>query len=197
MRTGVVQVISETTVRLLGVVIVGTTIAAGCAGGDRTTSPPADPPGTAAPSAATPTPPLSLAENARREALAAFDAMWQDMALASEKADYQSPVLARHAAGEALDLLTRGVYSFRLEDQVTRGRPVVTGRVTTLTPPDKPTTASIDGCVDSSQWVEYDAKTLKPSGEPPGGRHRTTATVTVINGVWKVTKYHGEATGTC
>jgi hypothetical protein len=134
---------------------------------------------------------------ARARALAAFEAMWQDMALASQRADYQSPVLARHASGEALDLVVRSVYSFKLKGQATRGKPVVEGHVTALTPRGEPTTATIDGCADSTNWVEHDAKTLKRSDEPPGGPHRTTATVTLTQGVWKVTMFRVEGTGTC
>ncbi len=44
----------------------------------------------------------SAADVARANAIAAYNAMWKDMAVAALTADYQSPQLAQHAAGDAL-----------------------------------------------------------------------------------------------
>ena len=51
-------------------------------------------------------------------------------------------------------------------------------------------------CVDDTNWLEY-----KKSGElwdnEPGGKHHNTATVTLTDGVWKVSSFTLEVKGTC
>src|SRR3712207_8780642 len=51
----------------------------------------------------TPTASPSPSPSAEDEALAAYRGMWQDMVVAARTSDYQSPLLARHATGPALD----------------------------------------------------------------------------------------------
>ena len=138
----------------------------------------------------------SVLSSAAASAVAAYDAMWQDMATAATTADYQSPLLAHHAAGDALSVLTRGLYTDKRLGLVVRGEPVMHPKVTQLLPEASPTKATIVDCFDDRNWLNY-----KASGglqnNTPGGLHRTTAVVTDINGTWKVTELAAQGPGTC
>jgi len=137
------------------------------------------------------------AENARGDAIGAYDAMWQDMAAAARTADYQSPRLAQHAAGDALSLLTRGVYTNRVRGVVVKGQPVTHPTVTSLKPSTEPTTAIISDCFNDTNWLNFMASTGQLQNHVPGGRHQTTATVTETGGTWKVTELQVGVAGTC
>ncbi len=138
----------------------------------------------------------SPADVARHDALAAYEAMWEDMATAAETADYRSPLLAQHAASAALSILVRGLYTDKRMGIVVKGQPVTNARVVGLSPPANPTKASIVDCFDDRNWLNYKA-TGGLENNVPGGLHHTTATVSDIHGVWKVTQLHVEASGTC
>jgi hypothetical protein len=73
------------------------------------------------PTLSTTTSPPSPATIARQEALAAYRAMWEDMATAAKTADYRSPLLAQHAAGAALSILVRGLYTDKRTGIVVKG----------------------------------------------------------------------------
>src|ERR1044072_1993244 len=57
------------------------------------------------------TTPISSAEQAKQDALAAYLGMWQDFVVAGRTSDWQSPTLGDHATGLALQSLSRGLYS--------------------------------------------------------------------------------------
>jgi hypothetical protein len=134
---------------------------------------------------------------ARKQAVAAYNEMWQDMAAASETADYQSPRLADHAAGDALSLLVRGVYTNKAHGIVVKGTLNTDPSVTDATPPDSPSNVSIRDCFDATKWLEYDATTGALKDDEPGGRHLTTATVELNAGTWKVTQLSVGGLNTC
>jgi hypothetical protein len=148
------------------------------------------------PTLSTTTAPPSPATIARQEALTAYRAMWEDMATAAKTADYRSPLLAQHAAGAALSILVRGLYTDKRTGIVVKGQPVTNARVVSLSPPANPTKASIVDCFDDRHWLNYNVSGGLQNNVP-GGLHHTTATVSDINGVWKVTQLHVEASGTC
>jgi hypothetical protein len=77
----------------------------------------------------------------RRNALAAYQAMWADMAAAARTADYKSPLLPQHAAKAALSLLVRGLYTDKRLGIVVKGTPVTNARVVSVSPASNPTTA--------------------------------------------------------
>lgn len=139
----------------------------------------------------------SATDVARVDAVAAYNAMWQDMAAAALTADYQSPQLAQHAAGNALSLLVRGLYTNQRMGIVVKGQPVTHPTVTSLKPTGEPTSAAISDCFDDTNWLNYVAATGALQNNVPGGRHRTTATVIDMGGSWKVTELQVGAAGTC
>jgi hypothetical protein len=57
-------------------------------------------------------------------------AMWGAYVTASSTANYQSPVIARYAAGAALSLLTNGLYANHQDGIVTKGKPSFSPSVT-------------------------------------------------------------------
>lgn len=143
-----------------------------------------------------PTTASSPSQHARTAALAAYRAMWADMVVAARTADYQAPILADHASGNALALLVHGLAVNRQEGIVTRGQPTMDPQVVSVSPPANPTQVDIVDCFNDANWLNY-----KVSGglqnNVPGGRHHTTATVTDTAGVWKVTELQVGAAGTC
>ena len=134
---------------------------------------------------------------ARADAVAAYNAMWQDMAAAALTADYQSPQLAQHAAGNALSLLVRGLYTNLRMGIVVKGQPVTHPTITDFKPTSEPTSAAISDCFDDTNWLNYKAATGELQNSVPGGRHQTTATAKETKGAWKVTELQVGAVGTC
>ena len=134
---------------------------------------------------------------ARKESIAAYNAMWADMAAAAETADYQSPRLAEHADGEALSQLVRGLYANKQHGIVAKGDPATNPKVTSSTPSGSPTSVAIVDCFDDSRWLNYLASTGALQNDVAGGSHATTATVSRSDGAWKVTELAVGAVGTC
>ena len=122
--------------------------------------------------------------------------MWTDLVTAAETSDFQSPLLAHHATGEALTLLVQGLARDQLHDIVTRGVTRHHPTVTSLSPATDPTRAVVTDCFDDTRWVEYttDGKRAKNN---PGGRRATTADLVKVDGTWKVSQLTIGATGTC
>jgi hypothetical protein len=177
----------------VGVALTLALLAASCSGSDGSASDDTTPDRSTTTRNTTP----SAEDAARADAIAAYDAMWQDMAAASLTADYQSPRLAEHAAGNALSVLNRGVYVNQQRGIVVKGEPMTNPTVTGLEPADAPTTATISDCFDATNWLNYVAATGELEDDVPGGRHQTTATVTDMDGSWKVTELQVGAVDTC
>lgn len=124
--------------------------------------------------------------------------MWDDFAAAAETSDWESPELARHAADEALSVLSRGLYADHYNGLVTKGEPILDPEVSSVDPPEEPTTVVIADCGDSTSWLKYDAETGEPADDEPGGRRSITAVVEKQpDDSWKVTGFAAEAVGTC
>jgi hypothetical protein len=160
----------------------------GCGSGP---TPVVDSTSTTAPAASTTQP-----AGAAGMALAAYRGMWADMVIASRTSDYQSPLLPMHASGAALSVLVRGLAKNQEDGIVTKGEPSLHPQVTSLSPGDVPTQATITDCVNDKRWLEY-----KTTGgllnDTPGGHHATTAIVVGTVSGWKVTQLAVQAVGTC
>ena len=139
----------------------------------------------------------SAAEIARSQATVAYLAMWRDMAQAGTTADWQSPVLARHAAGEALSAISRGVYADHLNGLVSKGAPKNDPKVTSADPPADPTTVAISDCGDSTHWLKYRAATGERYGGAGGYRAITAEVKKQPDGAWKVVSFAVQGLGTC
>jgi hypothetical protein len=127
------------------------------------------------------------------EALAVYDAMWEDIMVVSQTSDDTSAQLALHMSGQPLRFWAMSVSRDHSNGRVERGNLSWHAKVTLATP----TRVEVTDCVDTTQWVNV---TLdgKPSGGTPGGRHRSTAAITkAVDGSWHVSEQHIGDVGTC
>jgi hypothetical protein len=141
--------------------------------------------------------PTSPADLARRDAVAAYVGMWKADAQASLTSDWQAPYLSHYASGSALQILTGDLYADHLNGLVAKGAPVDHPRVTSVSPPDKPTSVMIYDCADSRNWLQY-----KTDGSlvdnTPGGMRRIAAEVRLhTDGLWRVTQFGVGDLGSC
>jgi hypothetical protein len=143
----------------------------------------ADPPATTlSPSSST-----SAADSraaAETAVLASYRAFWDDVVAAGRKADWQSPRLADHAAGQALQQVRDHYKALRNAGLVDLGTVELHPKVVTLTEG----TATVSDCVDVSRFLRHDAKTLEPRETPDPRPDAGVATLTLSGGVWKVTR---------
>lgn len=145
-----------------------------------------------------PTPTKSAAELAGDQATQAYLGMWQAMAQAGETSDWQSPVLAQYATGDALTTITRGLYADHYNHVVSRGAPVDHPNVTTVDPPTDPATVRISDCGDSTNWLLYKEGTNQLADNSPGGRRAIVAEVKKqADGTWRVDQFAVEGLASC
>lgn len=126
-------------------------------------------------------------------ALAAYTAMWKDVAEASTTDDYQASYLSDYLSGQALLTITDNLSADKNQGIVARGAPVLHPAVTSATP----STVTITDCLSDQAWLEVRATTGALVNDVPGGFRSTTATVTDENNIWKVTQLNTGAEGTC
>lgn len=145
--------------------------------------------------ARTPQAPASkAAPGPRAQALAAYTGMLRDFATASRTSNYESPMLERHASGDALALIRQ---TLRLESEdgiVGRGAPVPDPRI--VSAGRGGSSFKVRDCADATNWLRY-TKDGKPANDEPGGKHRIDAKVTQTATGWKVTELHIRGVGTC
>lgn len=126
--------------------------------------------------------------------------MWRAFVTASKTADYQSPALARYAAGGALSLLTHSLYTNFKEGIVTRGEPSFSPSVTIPAASGGIRQADITDCANPSTWFNYTKSGKLVSGQPHG-RRKVIARLQQFSPVgspeWKVTYLNVGLVGTC
>jgi hypothetical protein len=149
---------------------------------------------TGAPSTSPSTP---AATGPRELALAAYRGMWEDMATAAETSDHESPLLGRHTSGEALVQIKQSLYADKKAGLVTKGRPVLSPRVQSLTSDGGLTRVAVTDCADDTHWLKYVAATGKLQDDEPGGKHAVTAQVVGKSGSWVVVQFLVRPVGTC
>lgn len=160
-------------------------------------------PSTPAGPASTPAVPLdrpssTAVDTARQNALAAYRGMWRAYADAGATGATSSPNLTRYTSGEALDALRVALRSIADGGLVLRGEAVPHPQVQQLSPPAAPTTAVIVDCLDDRNFKRVKASSAgAPFSDSPGGYRHVTATVTAVNGTWKVTVLQPGGVGTC
>jgi len=146
-------------------------------------------------------PPATTSESPKEAAgslaVEAYKGMLSDFAAAAQTSDWKSPNLARHATGDALSLITRGLFADQQAGLVSKGAPISAPSVSSVEPSGEPTKVTITDCNDSSNWLKY-----KRSGElandMPGGRRTITSIVIrQPDGAWKVDKLVVQALGSC
>jgi len=138
---------------------------AGCASGVATPGPSRSS-GTAPPAPPT----ASSLGDPRVLARQAYLDMWQAFVTASKTADYQSPELARYAAGGALSLLTHSLYTNYKQGIVTRGGPSFSPSVMIPAASGVIRQADVTDCANPSTWVNYTKSGKLVSGPMSGKR---------------------------
>jgi hypothetical protein len=126
--------------------------------------------------------------------------MWDAFVIASATADYQSPGLARYAAGGALSVLVHGLYANYLAGIVTRGRPAFRPEVTVRPMAGRIPEADVTDCARTSTWASYARSGALIGGQPRGSRHviaRLQLLVQAGGSQWKVTYLNVGRPGTC
>ncbi len=162
---------------LLAWLVAVVMLAAGCAGVSK---------GEPAATGTTTAPASSSASQAATEdtVLSAYRAFWDDVVAAGRKADWQSPRLADHAAGQALQQVRDHYKALRAAGLVDLGTVTLHPKVVSLAEG----TATVSDCVDVSRLLRHDAKTLELRETPDPRPDAGVATLTLSGGVWKVTR---------
>lgn len=148
-----------------------------------------------------PAPTVSPAEQAEDDAIEAYLGMWRAMATAAETSDVQDHSkdpgeIARYAAGDALTAILRSLHTDYLNGVVTRGTPRNSPEVSSVDPPDVPTTIELRDCGDSGEWLKY--KDGDPVDDEPGGRRSIIAEVQLQDdGSWRVVRFAVQGVGSC
>jgi hypothetical protein len=174
--------------------VLAACMAAGCSPGLGPGPVPAARPATPAPSApATVTTPGGAVPV---QVIDAYNGMWRAYAAAARTAGYQPGPLSHYAAGDALMMLTRSLYDDARHGIVTRGAPVLSPQVTSISPAGAPDAAAVTDCASDSGWRQY-TRAGAPAPGPPAGRHRIYARLRLFSPVWKVTYLVVEKAGTC
>jgi hypothetical protein len=162
----------------------------GCAAGSSPTAAPTT--ASSNPSGSTTTVPVDPSGRV----LSAYQSMWADLVSAARTSNFQSPLLSQHAAGQALTLFVQGLARDQLHGIVTRGTPALHPMVTSLSPEQHPSRATVGDCFDDTHWLEYQT-TGKLAKNAPGGRRATTAQLVKTSGTWKVDQITIGKPGTC
>lgn len=176
---------------IVGPVVAFVVLAAGCSANEshRTFA------GSSLPSPSSPTS-LGPSAAAARDALVAYRGMWSAFVEAGKTSDPDAPDLRRYASDQALRLIVGSLVADREQTKITKGDLVLDPKVSEVTPVEAPAEVTVLDCVDSTRFLKY-----RVSGQlwddKPGGRHRTTATVKVVDGTWKVSAFILEELGTC
>lgn len=122
--------------------------------------------------------------------------MFDDWVAMAATGDYQNTRLEKHASGRALSLIYKGIYKDRESGLHSQGNPVISPRVTAMTPEESPERATVGDCVDATSWLSY-LSNGELQNDQPGGRHSVQALALKKDGVWKVDQLVIQDVGTC
>jgi hypothetical protein len=185
--------------RICIAVCLAFSVTGGCTTTDENTRPlPGSSPSTITETSTSPDSTVYAVDKAKREALTAYRAMWQDFIAAGTTSDWQSSRLAQHATGTALQNLSRGLYADHQNGVVTRGEPILQPAVSSVEPATDPKKVVITDCGDSTNFLKYDKETGRPADNEQGGRQLINAIVELqSDGSWKVSDYGVHEVGSC
>lgn len=136
----------------------------------------------------------SRPSSAADAALNSYRQMMAAMVQAAATSDPNFPLLAKYATGEALVSLRYSLNADRQSGLVTKGPMHMAPQVTSVSSDGR--TAKITDCLDDSQWLKYKSDGSRKD-DVAGGRRRTAAEATQVDGDWKVAVLRVDGTGTC
>lgn len=170
------------------ILLLGLLLAAGCGSGgrdDAAASATTAAPTTVAP--ATTAAPTTTTVDAEAAVLKAYRASWADIVAVGKTADWQSPRLAAHTTGPALQKLRTHFRNLKRFGLIDLGTVKLNPKVVTL----RERTATVEDCVDTSRFLLHDAKTRQPREKPDPQPDAGVATLTLTADGWKVSKTVG------
>ena len=133
----------------------------------------------------------------RSAVIAAYDGMWSDYEKDALTSNWQNPVSADHATGEALLTISNTLAVNGHHGWIVKGTPVLHPVVRTLAPTSNPSTADVVSCDDLSHFLKYVAATGALQDSTPGGWHLIQASLVLKDGVWKVSTLAMGQAGSC
>jgi hypothetical protein len=116
--------------------------------------------------------------------LAAYRAFWDDIVAVGKTADWQSPRLAEHATGSALQQLRAQFRAVKARGWIAKGTVKVPSSADVSI---SGTRATIRACVDTTRYGRYDPGAGRWI-DPPGGQPNQHRDALVLNrqGIWEV-----------
>jgi hypothetical protein len=170
---------------LAGIAVLTLLTVAACSYDD---TPEAEPP----PSTTTtsPAPTTNTAANPQAEAIAGYRAFWQAYLAAADPINPEDPRLAEHATGEELAAVRSAFLAVKSAGHVIRGTLDLAPRVVTA----EAGTVVISDCYDDKTGL-YAADTGVRQDKDDPERRLVTATVVLVDGVWKVSAVKNEGAG--
>ncbi len=166
-----------------------------------TTSEPVSQKPTTPPSSQSPASPTATKETpeetAKREAIAAYQAYWEELPKAYAVPSIEGTALQRYTAAEALSKAKAGVANLKTLGQIMTGAPVLTNPTVTVAELDKKTPhVTLSACLDVLPWKVIKKDTGKPAPLPSTRvtKYVVTALVERWPDGWKVLKStpHGD-----
>lgn len=137
--------------------------------------------------------PSETSANTALAALAAYNAMWEDIIAVAQTSDFTNPRLATHMTGGVLAHWTELVATNQSRGWVGRGRQIWNAHVTSASP----TAVTVSDCLDDSGWVNY-LKDGQRAPDSPDGRHASAAEITLQpDGSWRVSEQIIGKLGSC
>ncbi|GAA0479825.1 hypothetical protein Aca07nite_87750 [Actinoplanes capillaceus] len=131
-------------------------------------------------------------------ALAAYRGMWQAYAKAGATADPDEPSLATYSSGDALQVLQSGLAELRRDGNVIKGTYISDPKIVQESPSVELTTLTITDCIDTREFLIYDAKTGALADDEPGGRRAVVAASGQgADGRWTITEFGVQEVGSC
>jgi hypothetical protein len=143
--------------------------------------------GQAPPAAAATTTTRPSQADIKAAVLAAYRAYWADVVAVGKTADWQSPRLAKHARGQALEKVRTHFRTMKAAGLIDLGTVKLSPKVTTV----RGRTAVVEDCIDVSRFLLHDAKTRQPRERPDPRPDDGVATLTLTADGWKVSKTIG------
>lgn len=169
-----------------GIAILATLSVAACSSDDTTA--PEPPPATTATSPESTT--TTTAPDPQGEAVASYRAFWQAYLAAADPMNPEDPRLAERATGEELAAVRSSFLAVKAAGHVIRGSLDLAPRVVSA----DAGTVVISDCYDDKTGL-YAAETGVRQDKDDPARRQVTATVVLVDGVWKVSAVKNEGTG--
>ena len=168
----------------LRLAVLVTVVLAACSSDE---SPSADRPGETTTTSTIPATTTTLDPQAA--AVAAYRAFWQAFLAAGDPMNPEDPRLAEHATGEELAAVRKSFLAAKAAGNVIRGTLDLAPKVVSA----DATTVVLRDCYGDGTGLYSAATGARQDKETPG-RQLVTATVTLVDGVWKVSaiKHEGE-----